>query len=246
MRDGTSVVTDNRRIEAYLDTVAKHMLWYPVAYTFLILPTFASRLSTFHGKQVPFTTAMLTSAVFMLHGFFNSVLFCTTRHILPESWRQRFDLSIRGGRGDTNGRIPMSTVCWFTRESTTTAGIRQSESSLSVDVEYPEIKDAAALNSSGSCPSSTSSTMPTVPSQARIGSGQRANAHEHYIRHPSPAPRATRASIPMDIDVDGRDSDLDFGVYRASMERTEELEVPQHPGCAPSDHESGTYGLTHV
>jgi hypothetical protein len=235
MRDGSLVVRGDGRGESYLDTVARHMLWYPVVYTFLILPTSASRLSTFSGKKPPFATAMLTSSVFMLHGFFNTILFCTTRRIIPESWRKRFGLRTMWGsrRGGTNRSSPTSTACQFTLASTTTAGVSPS------DLEDAGIKDAAALNSlclgSGSRPSSASPTIPTLPFQTHG-----ANAHEHHIQRSSSARRETRASIPSDVGVDDRDSDL--GLNLDSMEMTEEGEAPQRPGRASSDHQSGGHG----
>jgi len=84
-RSETGRTTD--QIETYLTGVAKHMLLYPVVYIFLLLPLAIARLSTFDGKPVPFVATILSAAVFMLHGFFNTILFCTTRNILPESWR---------------------------------------------------------------------------------------------------------------------------------------------------------------
>jgi len=90
--NGALVVTDDRRIESYLDTVAKHMLLYPIVYIFVILPLAATRYPAFRGEQVPFEATMFAAAVFMLHGFFNTVLFCTTRNILPGSWKQRLGL----------------------------------------------------------------------------------------------------------------------------------------------------------
>jgi len=85
-RPDTRVV---RTTESYLTVVAKHMLWYPIVYVFLLLPVAVARLSAFDGKPVHFFATIISAAVFMLHGFFNTVLFCTTRNILPASWRQR-------------------------------------------------------------------------------------------------------------------------------------------------------------
>src|SRR5260370_26482991 len=67
--DGARIVTGDLRVESHLTVVAKQMLWYPVAYTVLILPMAASRFSTFSGVSVPFPVTIFTAAVFMLHGF---------------------------------------------------------------------------------------------------------------------------------------------------------------------------------
>ena len=252
MGDGTLVITDDPRVESYRDSVAKRMLWYPVVYIFLILPVAASRLSTFHDKPVPFAATMLTSAVFMLHGFFNAMLFCTTRSILPGTWRQRVGLGTiwDSGRGSTNRANLTTTTCQFTFTSIAVPGTIQSSADHNIDVEGAGIKDAAELSSSsigsGSSPSPPSPTIPTLALQSRGGSRQRANAHEHHIRFCSPAPRDTRTSTRSDIDVVDKGSDPGLGVHMASTGKTEEWEVPQDPGRASSDHDSNAHGPAQV
>jgi len=130
---GTNMETNDRHIELYLTTVAKHMLWYPIVYTVLVLPVAISRLSTFSGRSIPFSVTIFTAAVFMFHGLFNTVLFCTTRAILPGSWRQRFGLGtaqdIRRGDARPSNR---TNETWFTgtRMITGTA-----PASLSIDMK---------------------------------------------------------------------------------------------------------------
>jgi hypothetical protein len=97
--DGTLIVADDRCVKSYLDTVAKHMLWYPIVYIVIILPTTASRFSTYSNLPVPFEVTIFAAAVFLLHGFFNTLLFCTTRNILPGSWMQRFSFNTTRGAG---------------------------------------------------------------------------------------------------------------------------------------------------
>jgi hypothetical protein len=83
---------DGRR-DPHLMQVARQMLWYPVAYTILVLPIAAARFSAFNGKDVPFGVTIFTSSIFMLSGFVNAILFTTTRRViqLPSSWkRNRF------------------------------------------------------------------------------------------------------------------------------------------------------------
>ena len=252
MDDGTLAMTDDPRVESFRDIVAKQMLWYPVVYVCLILPIAASRLSTFHGKPVPFGATIFTAAVFMLHGFFNTMLFCTTRSILPGTWRQRVGLGTiwHSGRGSTNRSNSTNATCQFTLTSIAVPGTTQFAADHSVDVDGAGIKDASELSSScigsGSSPSPPSPTIPTLAFQSRGGSGQRANAHEHHIRLCSLAPRDTRTSTRSDIDVDDKGRDLGLGVHMASVEKTEEWEVPQHPGRASSDHDSSAHGPAQV
>jgi len=244
--NGTFVVTDDRRVESYLDTVAKHMLWYPIVYIFVILPIAATRFSTFHGKPVQFEVTMFTAAVFMLHGFFNAVLFCTTRNILPGSWRQRFGFGTMWGsrRGDTN---TTSVTCRGTLGSIATVGTGPPPAVLNITAEDVEIKGATEWSTSfvGSA-SPSSSISPTLLFQAHGGSGQRRNAHEHHIRLSSPVRRDTRTSTRSEIDKDDKDSDLSVGVRLASVATTVEWVASQHPGHASRDHKGGVYGPDRV
>ncbi|KZT36739.1 hypothetical protein SISSUDRAFT_1023827, partial [Sistotremastrum suecicum HHB10207 ss-3] len=65
---------------AMLKTVS-HMIWYPVAYTLLVLPIALARLSAFGGHRVPFGWTVAADFVFNLNGFVNAVLLLTTRRI---------------------------------------------------------------------------------------------------------------------------------------------------------------------
>ena len=247
--DGAFVVTDDPRIECYVTTVAKHMLWYPIAYTVLILPVAVSRLSTFHGRPVPFAATMFTAAVFMLHGFLNTVLFCTTRNILPGSWRQKFGLGTRwdGGRGDADQSTVTDATCQFTHFTDPSTGSTGTVSTRPLPAVLrghmrPEAEPSALYVGSSSpisLTSLTSSTSPTLLFQTYGGSGQRVNAQEHHIPQlSSHVPRGTETSIPFDVDEDDKDSDLSIGIHLA---KTAEW-VPQHSGRPSSDHESSVYG----
>ena len=88
--NGALVATGDRRIESYLDTVAKHMLWYPFLYIIIVVPILGVRYASFSGLPSYPGLTLAFAALLNLHGFLNTVLFCTTRNILPPSWRQRF------------------------------------------------------------------------------------------------------------------------------------------------------------
>lgn len=82
---------DGRR-DPHLMQVARQMLWYPVAYSILVIPIAAARFSAFDGKTVPFAVTIFTSSIFMLSGFVNAILFTTTRRVIhfPSSWKGRW------------------------------------------------------------------------------------------------------------------------------------------------------------
>ena len=130
--DGALVATGDRRVESPLDKVAKHMLWYPIVYIFIVIPMVAARYPAFSGSTVPFGATTCFAAWFNLHGFFNAVLFCTTRNILPESWRQAFGPKTMQGRrrGDVNPSSRMNeTWSAATRTGTGSTG-RPSQSAV--------------------------------------------------------------------------------------------------------------------
>jgi hypothetical protein len=256
--DGAYIVTDDRRVESHLTRVAKHMLWYPLVYTVLVVPQAAARFAEFSGSSVPFPVTVSAAVLFLLHGFVNTLLFCSTRNILPGSWRQRFGISALGdsGRSDADTSNRTNTTWRIARLSTRigTLSTRTSRVVLSVGVEKDvEIKydDAQPIPSNlkvGS-PSATSPTSATSLFRTH-GGGQRAGNYKPYVRPLSFLdPRGARRSNQLELDgVDGDDDDddsyLGTGVGLAK-EETIELEGRIQPlGRASSRHESGIYGMT--
>lgn len=177
---GTYIMTDDRRVESHLTTVAKQMLWCPIAYTVLVLPIAAARFSTFAGASVPFPVTIFTAAVFMLTGFVNALLFCVTRNVLPGTWKQRFGI---GSTLDTRrGNIGVSSrtnATWRSVASNArvgTIGAGTAPIVLNVDVEKNiEIKyeDADIDEMGPSFLKFGSPALPTPPFQDHGDVGQR-------------------------------------------------------------------------
>jgi len=226
------------------------MLWYPIVYIVLILPVAATRLCTFSGKPVPHLVLIFTASVFMLHGVFNTVLFCTTRNILPESWRKRIGLGTvwEGGRGDVGRPSTPSATCRVTGARAGRTGTGPSPVAPSDHVENMKNNSEAEPSASYvESASPTSSASPAPPLQVHGGSGQQSDAHDHHILQlSSAAPRITRASIRSEVEEDDKGSDLGVGVDLESMAKIVEWEVPQNPGRASSEYESGVYGPARV
>ncbi|KAH8115958.1 hypothetical protein DFH11DRAFT_1250554 [Phellopilus nigrolimitatus] len=65
--------------------VATSMVWYPVAYSIIIIPVALARLTSFTGHPVPLWAIVVTDAIFNLTGLVNSILFISTRRILPDT-----------------------------------------------------------------------------------------------------------------------------------------------------------------
>jgi len=71
-------------VESHVHSVARQMLWYPVAYTILILPIAICRWRIFNGKHDPEVATVAANCIFLLSGAVNVVLFTTTRRVIPK------------------------------------------------------------------------------------------------------------------------------------------------------------------
>ncbi|KAI5115473.1 hypothetical protein M0805_003493 [Coniferiporia weirii] len=65
-----------------MTSTAKHMLLYPIAYTFLIVPIAAVRFSEWMGHEVPLGAVIFSDSIFLLSGLVNAILFVTTGRVL--------------------------------------------------------------------------------------------------------------------------------------------------------------------
>ncbi|KAJ7647564.1 hypothetical protein FB45DRAFT_893781 [Roridomyces roridus] len=79
----TAVAYQGKQSDRHAVAIAKQMLLYPVAYTIIILPIAAARLSSFAGSDVPFAATIFCDTVYLLSGVVNVTLFTTTRKMLP-------------------------------------------------------------------------------------------------------------------------------------------------------------------
>ena len=254
---GTFIITDDQRVESYLTKVAKHMLWYPFAYTVLVLPMAASRYSDFSGKSVPFPVTITTAAVFMLHGLVNTLLFCTTRNILPGSWRQRLGLgtSWDSGRSDadranrTNATWQLSTArIGSVSKIATSVAISNVYVEESIEIQYHGAQQSSSYFKVGSplhasSPSPGSPTSPTPLLRAYGGGGQLAYTHRGHTRRLSfPTPRDAGLKIHTRVDEDDGDSEFGVGVDPDLNSKSVESDAPpQSSGHGLGGQKSGFF-----
>jgi len=238
---GTYISTDDRRVESHLTTVAKQMLWYPFAYTILVLPIGASQYSTTSGASVPFPVIVFSAALFMLSGFVNTVLFCATRSVLPGHWRHRFNI----GTTLSSERAGITLSTWGNSPwRPTESGIRKGavaagRSSFVIDVSVEKNVEIKYDNEpSISSLKFSSLASPTSPLRAYSGR-QRADGYNHHIRRPSVLPlRDERNSISLGVDEEGDDSDLN-GAHQARRPNGFDATTSRHPSYASRTRESG-------
>ena len=239
-------MTDDRRVESHLTTVAKQMLWYPIAYTVLVLPIAAARFSTFTGASVPFPVTIFTAAVFMLTGFVNAVLFGLTRNVLPGTWKQRFGFgSTIDSRGVTSGQTSRTTNATWRGAAPTRVGTMGTVSTgtshivLNVGVEKAvEIKydDPDSLPSFLKVGSSPTPPSPPSPRRGYPGGGQQPDTYNYYVQGRSiPSPRSGRRSIRIEGDEEA------YRGAATSRPNTTEREVLHHQGHPYSGIESAVY-----
>ena len=239
---GTYISTDDRRLESRMTTVAKQMLWYPLAYTVLVLPMGATRYATNYGIPVPFPVTTFTAALFVLSGFVNTVLFCATHNDLPGFWRQRFSTGSKlYSRG---GDVTLSTwgnSAWRRTEPGTRKGaVGAGRSSFVIDISVE--KDIEIKYDDGPTPSSLTFGSPnaiTSPLQAYSGR-QRADAYSYHTRRSSVPPiRDERNSVLLEVDGEDEKSYINKGVHQTRKPGTVDPTMLPHSLYASQGRERG-------
>ncbi|KAG8863377.1 hypothetical protein FRB96_008869 [Tulasnella sp. 330] len=99
---------ERETVESQVLNVARQMLWYPVAYSFLILPIAICRWTNFSGGNVSEAATVAANCIFLLSGAVNVVLFTTTRRVIPK--RSSLPLSVPHSKIIKNGNV--STTNW--------------------------------------------------------------------------------------------------------------------------------------
>jgi hypothetical protein len=69
------------REERFGREIAKRMVWYPVAYTCLLLPIAISRFIDWTGHDVPFQWTIFSDVVFLLSGKRDAAMLSTLRYL---------------------------------------------------------------------------------------------------------------------------------------------------------------------
>ncbi|RDX54648.1 hypothetical protein OH76DRAFT_985365 [Lentinus brumalis] len=72
-------------VDGSMMQVATRMVWYPVAYTILLLPVTIARFVAFSGHEVPFRATIFADFVFNLQGVVNVALLLATRRFVPDT-----------------------------------------------------------------------------------------------------------------------------------------------------------------
>ena len=219
-----------------LNTGAKQMLPYPIAFTVLVLPICATAFLASSDAPVPFLATVSTAAVFVLSGFVNVVLFCATRMTLPGSWKQKFGIhtTLYGLPGD-------SSLTNLRRRRLTKAGRRIGSSSASQILSVTVDKDVEIKYDEGGTTASSLNlqgiTLPTEPFRIHDGI-QRDDSFKYHIRQISfPPPLRTM------LGGYNLDEDLSPGATRASKANIA-WKVPVHPVRPYRGHESSIDGPT--
>jgi len=70
-------------IDSCMVRVVQHMVWYPVAYSVILLPIALARMTEF-AARVPTWATITCDVIFNLNGLVNVLLLITTRRLLPD------------------------------------------------------------------------------------------------------------------------------------------------------------------
>jgi hypothetical protein len=221
--DGVSIMTDDRHVDSHVMVVARHMLRHPIAYIILVLPLAATRLSAFSGTSAPFPITAFSASIFVLTGFINAVLFCTTRNIIPGGWRQRLSIraTLSGKRSDACSPHWRDPTRRFTESASRKEAVETGRSpvSLGISVEKDVEIDHVETPPSSSFGSPISPTWPL-----------RADGGSHHTRRLSFSPPLDeRMSVRIGAHGVGQNGDLNEEVYPVVNTNTVAGIVRQHP-----------------
>jgi len=72
-------------IDTSMLRVAAHMIWYPVAYSVILIPVSLTRLTEFAGHAVPFWAIVLSDVIYSMTGFVNVILLFVTTRLVPDT-----------------------------------------------------------------------------------------------------------------------------------------------------------------
>ncbi|THU87007.1 hypothetical protein K435DRAFT_356926 [Dendrothele bispora CBS 962.96] len=126
-------------IDSTMLKVAQRMVWYPVAYSVILIPITITRLSEFSGDSVPFGAVIFADVVFNLTGFVNVVLLLTTRRLFP-------DMETVPDFGTQRSKLGMSVL--FQRNGVTPFTLERSEVAESYERDRSDRQASVAESAS--------------------------------------------------------------------------------------------------
>lgn len=105
-------------IDASMLRVAAQMVWYPVAYSVILIPISLTRLTEFAGHTTPFWAIVVSDSIYSLTGFVNVALLLLTTRFVPDTSvlplfttrRKNIDPSSTEAMGYTPFVLPMLVV----------------------------------------------------------------------------------------------------------------------------------------
>lgn len=231
--DETFVVTDDQRAETHLSMVAKQMQRHPIAYTVLVLPICAI---SFY-PSAPFPATVSTLAMFVLSGFVNVILFCSSCKTLPGHWKQKFGLSATSYSPPDGSDLPnRANVSRRLTKTGGKTGARQASVALGVTVEkdvnikYDETEPGTPY------PTFSRISLPIETLRARDTS-QKDDPYPFYLHQISFPP-------PLRIKLDGNDPNQDLSAGAHAVDKVNKIawDVSQPPVHPSKRHESSMCG----
>jgi len=223
------------RFDAQTTSIARQMLWYPIAYAVLILPIGAVRYAEWMGHTMPEALIIFSDGVFLLSGIINTVLFCTTRRILPaqnmlpNNFRRSVASDIEEEKGGEGG-LRKSTVNGETRHTRTLSSMSNESFEASRSPPFSPMLPAPTPAKSPRAPpaskldanAAASLSVVTVPPASSQRVKGRADPRE-LRKQPSIDERSTKSSdshdssTPLTAGTKGTYSDMQWPQPPSSM-----------------------------
>ncbi|KZV96278.1 hypothetical protein EXIGLDRAFT_733631 [Exidia glandulosa HHB12029] len=98
--------TGQGSLEAQVTGITRQMMLYPIAYFIIILPMAACRYANWADDVVPFQAIIFADVIFLLQGFINTVLFFSTRNVIPADHRNIFRIERDEDMEEKGEKVP--------------------------------------------------------------------------------------------------------------------------------------------
>ncbi|KLO16083.1 hypothetical protein SCHPADRAFT_887993 [Schizopora paradoxa] len=143
-------------IDSAMLRIAANMVWYPVAYSVLLVPVALARFSTFTGHHVPFWATIFTDTIFNLTGLVNASLLIYTRSVLPDTTTLPHFTTPRPRPQSKSSSI-------FTFVSSSADFVSEKAASLSADDDDDDLRFKPQVRGTVSADETTWKKVRTVP-----------------------------------------------------------------------------------
>ncbi|KAF9078015.1 hypothetical protein BDP27DRAFT_1252978 [Rhodocollybia butyracea] len=167
---------DRDLIDSNMLKFAQSMVWFPVAYTVLLLPVTITRLNDFAGQRTPFAVIVFTDVLYNMIGLVTVILLITTRRYYPDlDSLPDFNTQRNQQRESTLALAENGGVRPFTLERSLTAESYQSRRALSLALHRDASTSSIASSRSAISQGRVTITADLLTRQVSVASASHSN-----------------------------------------------------------------------